>query len=153
MERKLKVAIIGGSGACGRELILHMNGSDYFGTIIIFTRRILPEWEPLISAPNSKLVIHQRETLDNMKDWDKELIKDVDTCFCCIGGRSGNGKEQFITSDYTYPLEFAQYTKDAGVPHYSIISTKSASSTSCFTYFKVKEIGRASCRERVYGLV
>eukprot|EP00826_Nyctotherus_ovalis_P017343 TRINITY_DN15106_c0_g2_i3.p2 TRINITY_DN15106_c0_g2~~TRINITY_DN15106_c0_g2_i3.p2 ORF type:complete len:154 (+),score=32.90 TRINITY_DN15106_c0_g2_i3:84-545(+) len=41
-------------------------------------------------------------------------------------------------TDYTYFVDFGEYAKAADVPHYSVVSSAGASSTSCFTYLKVK---------------
>lgn len=138
MEKKLSAAIIGASGATGRELVLALNDSSYFSKIIIFTRRILPEWEPLMKEAVTKLEVHKVDSLDGMKTWDKKLITGVDTCFCCMGGRTKNGDDLFYKTDYTYVVEFAELAKMAGVPHYSAISTIGASATSWFHYLKVK---------------
>jgi len=138
MEKKLSAAIIGASGACGRELVLELQKSTYFNKIIVFTRRILPEWEPLLKEPNPKLQIHKVDSLDNIKTWDKKLVEGVDTCFCCIGGRTKNGDAEFYKTDFTYFVDFGKYAHEAKVPHYSVISSKGASATSWFTYLKVK---------------
>eukprot|EP00826_Nyctotherus_ovalis_P032095 TRINITY_DN2591_c0_g1_i1.p1 TRINITY_DN2591_c0_g1~~TRINITY_DN2591_c0_g1_i1.p1 ORF type:complete len:226 (+),score=67.69 TRINITY_DN2591_c0_g1_i1:54-731(+) len=138
MEKKLAGAIVGASGACGRELVLELNKSPYYNKIIVFTRRILPEWEPLLKESPSKLVVHKVDTFDNLKTWDKELIKGVDTCFCCLGGRTKNGAAEFYKTDYTYYVDFGEYANAATVPHYSFISSKGASSKSWFSYMKVK---------------
>ena len=138
MERKLSVAIVGGSGACGRELIIELNKNPSIGKIIIFTRRILPEWETFLAEPNTKLNIQKVETLDNMRSWSLKLIEGVDTSFCCLGGRTKNGDAEFYKTDYTYYVEFAEYSKAAGVPHFSVISSKGADTSSWFYYFKVK---------------
>ena len=138
MNKKLAVALIGGSGAVGRELILQLNKLPHFEHIRIFTRRILPEWNPLLNAPNSKLKIHQFKSLDGMKSWDHNLLHGIDSCFCCMGGRTGRGVTEFYKTDYTYYVEFAELAKLSGVPHYSLISSRSVSSNSRFLYMRVK---------------
>ena len=147
MERKLNVAMVGGSGACGRELISQIIKNSRFSKVKVFTRRILPEWEPLLKDPNSKLEIHKVDSLDGMKGWDPKLMDKVDTCFCCLGGRTKTGDAEFYKTDYTYYVEFGEYAKAAGVPHYSIISSSSASPTSWFYYFKVKGMAEEAIKK------
>ena len=73
-----------------------------------------------------------------MKSWDHNLLHGIDSCFCCMGGRTGRGVTEFYKTDYTYYVEFAELAKLSGVPHYSLISSRSVSSNSRFLYMRVK---------------
>ncbi len=144
MDRQLSVAIIGGSGACGRELVPRLASNPRFKKIRIFTRRVLDEWKTM---PNrDKLEIVTIPSPDGMKDWDKTRLEGMDTCFCCVGGRTKDGITAFRKTDYDYYVEFGQLAKAAGVPHYSVVSTMGASSSSWFKYLRVKGLAEEAIK-------
>ena len=131
----LRAAIIGGTGACGRELIRAMIEHPKVGKVIVLTRRKLDEWALM---PAEKIQIIELKSLDNLDSFDKGIFAGCDVFFCCVGGRVKMGKEEFRKVDYHYPCDFGELAHICGVPHYSIITSKGASKKAWTLYFKTK---------------
>lgn len=131
-----RAAIIGGSGAVGREIIQLLDEDDNFSKVTIITRRRIDEWNKLKNV--EKFEFLDVESLDELLTMDKDLFRSYDTFFCTLGSRTKYGKEIFFKVDYTYPLQFCEFAKSCGVPHYSVLSASGGKPKSWFYYFKVK---------------
>ena len=55
-KQKIKIAIIGASGAIGREILRALKASDEVEEVSLIVRRKLPEWEVSEFKPNLKLI-------------------------------------------------------------------------------------------------
>ncbi len=106
---------------------------------------MLEEWSKL-EHPEKFQFVHV-DSLDGMKAWDPKQFEGFDTFFCCLGGRTKDGKAQFYKSDFTYFVEFGELAKIAHVPHYSLISSAGASPSSWFQYFKVKGLAEVAIQK------
>jgi len=144
--QNLRALIIGGSGATGREIIDLLVKSPNYSSVTIFTRRKIPRWELYTPEEAKKLDIIEVETLDEVLTTEKFsenrtkffLNKSYDTLFCCLGSRVKMGEELFRKVDFTYVVNTAKLAAYMKIPHFSIISSKGANSSSWFLYLRVK---------------
>ena len=45
IQKKYKIALIGATGACGKEIVKFAMASDDVEVLSVLTRRVLPEWK------------------------------------------------------------------------------------------------------------
>ena len=135
LETKHRVALIGASGAIGREVVDCLMKDNRFEEIILVCRRTLPEWIQVNSLP--KLTIVSIDDFDSL-NLNKDKFIGVDAFLCCLGARTKVGEANFIKVDYTYPLEFAKMAAELQVKHYGLLSGGLASPNSPFLLFKTK---------------
>ena len=136
--RKMKVVIIGATGATGRELVRNLARNPLVGRIKLITRRVLPEWSenPEIE---SKLEILQLENYDSISHFsNSNHLQGYDAFICALGSRVGRGTEEFEKVDYTYVTDSAVMAINAGIPHFSVVSTVGADPDSWFLYLRTK---------------
>ncbi|KRX06872.1 hypothetical protein PPERSA_11517 [Pseudocohnilembus persalinus] len=136
-QKKLEAAIIGGSGAIGRLLVDQICESDNWQTLYVIGRRKLDSWDECINKGKLKLFIEK--DLDILKQTEKwEILKNVDSFFCALGSRVKMGEDEFVKTDYWYPNYFADLAVKFGIPHYSLVSSIGANSSSWFLYMRTK---------------
>ncbi len=107
-SRKVRIAIIGATGAIGKELVKYAKSHDSIGELALVVRRPLEEWK----AEDFKctLKILQLPNFDDLSSLAGEL-ENYDLFMCTLGSRTKMGEEEFRRVDYTYPLEFAKLGK------------------------------------------
>ena len=106
-ERKVRVALIGATGAIGKDIVHHAKNNPYLKELVLITRRTLDEW--VIDEFKCKVTIVTRENFEGIVD-DEDLIEKVTGCdafICTLGTRQKEGKQVFRQVDYEYPLLFA----------------------------------------------
>ena len=133
---KVRIAILGATGAIGKEIVDAAKQSTHVEELFLIVRRPLEEWKQEDFTP--KLTILQKENFDDFSDIREQLEGKVDACLCTLGARTKNGKEQFVLVDYTYPLNFAQFAKEINVPHFGLLTSAGAKASSMFLYMKTK---------------
>ena len=146
-ERKLRIAIIGASGAVGREITEFAKNNDQICELILLVRRALEEWQQEDFTP--KLTLLMKTDFESFDDV-KEQLRGVDLFICTLGSQAKYGREVFRRVDYEYPLRFAQLAKELNVPHYSLLTSAGANANSCFNYLLVK--GEVERDVRALGL-
>ena len=134
---KLKIAIIGATGAIGKEIIDAAKQSTFVEALYLIVRKPLEEWKQEDFKPQLNVI--QKENFDDLSDVGEQL-KDVgiDTFMCTLGTQTKHGKETYIKVDYQYPLNFAQLAKDLGIPNFCLLTSSGACSKSPFFYLKTK---------------
>ena len=115
----LRVAIIGASGAIGKEIVDYLKKDSRFSEVILLVRKQLDEWKPEDFIP--KLTVILKENFDSFDDVKDHLVG-VDAFLCTLGTRVKVGDELFIKVDYQYPLNFSTLAKHLEVKHYGLLS-------------------------------
>jgi uncharacterized protein YbjT (DUF2867 family) len=76
--------------------------------------------------------------MDDILSPEKFQYQNVDAVFCALGTQIKFGEETFIKVDKTYPLKAADVALNNKIPHYLIVSSMGASSSSCLLYPRTK---------------
>jgi oxidoreductase len=88
---------------------------------------------------SSKLEILQLENYDNISHFsNSNHLQGYDSFICALGSRVGRGQEEFEKVDYTYVTDSAVMAINAGIPHFSVVSTVGADPDSWFLYLRTK---------------
>ena len=154
LGNKINAIIIGATGAVGRELVDYLLLNENYGKITIFVRRIIDRWEKLPEDKKQKLNIIKVENLDflaNEKDQLLALLNDkiqYDVLFNTLGGRVGNGEEEFRKVDFTYVVNSCIMCEKLNISHYSNCSSKGTDKDSCFLYYRVKGEAEEECLKK-----
>ncbi|CDW82546.1 UNKNOWN [Stylonychia lemnae] len=133
--KKFKVALIGATGAVGKEIVKHASQDPRIEELCLVVRKRAEEWKD--EDFQCKLKIIAMENFDDMSSLVEEL-QGYDSFLCTLGSLTKYGEEAFRRVDFTYPLEFAKIAQQVGAPHYGLLSSKGAKASSCFLYMKVK---------------
>ena len=131
-------AIVGGSGATGREFIRSFARNNQCGKLYVITRNLLPEWDsdPVMKA---KIEIIKLESLDNLSKIQPKLKDEtVDVFVSCLGTVQKTGQRNFRKVDYEYPLHFANLGKELRVPHFILQTSRGANPKSRQKYMRIK---------------
>ena len=152
--KKINAIIIGATGAVGRELVDYLLLNENYGKITIFVRRSIDRWEKLPEDKKQKLNIIKVENLDflaNEKDQLLALLNDsiqYDVLFNTLGGRVGNGEEEFRKVDFTYVVNSCIMCEKLNISHYSNCSAANAYKDSWFLYYRVKGEAEEECLKK-----
>ena len=103
-SKKLRVAVIGASGAIGREIAHFARTNPNIGELVLVVRRTLEEWNQ--EEFQCKLTFVIKPDFDSFDDVADQL-RGSDAFICCLGTRQKEGKDIFRQVDYQYPLNFA----------------------------------------------
>lgn len=149
-----KIAIIGATGATGREIVKYAtsplpDGSRRVAELTLIIRKKLPEWEEQEAndpwfKENVKYVV--RESFDDLMDLAAGL-QHYNSFLCTLGTIQKHGKENFIKVDYQYPLNFATLAKNCNIPYFGLLTSTGANSKSMFFYMKTKGQVEDACRD------
>ncbi len=133
--KKLKVAIIGATGAIGKEIIRCAKQEDRISELALIVRTPLEEWDQEHFKP--KLNIIRMESFDDMSSL-KHQLEGYDAFICTLGTRTKYGTEIFTKVDYTYPLEFGKLGKELGIKYYGLLTSTGGKTNSIFLYMRIK---------------
>jgi hypothetical protein len=139
-NNKYKIALIGATGAVGKQLIMHVLGNMKVQELTLVVRKILPLWQEgdfLKPENKNRIKFLVCENFDDLSVHQKAL-KGYNAFLCTLGSRVKTGEENFRKVDKTYPLNFAELAKKLNVPYYGLCSSGGAKSSSWFLYMKVK---------------
>ena len=131
----MKVALIGATGAIGKEIVRHAQKDPRISELCLVVRKRLEEWKD--EDFKCKLKVVQMENFDDMSSL-KDIVQGYDAMLCTLGTRVKVGKELFKKVDYEYPIEFAKVGAQNGVHYYGLLSSTGADPTSWFFYMKTK---------------
>ena len=96
----LKVALIGATGAIGKEIVRAALENNKVSEISLLIRKKIPEWEtPEFTEKAAKvkfLICDNFDNLDNLR----ESLLGYDIFLCTLGSRVGTGTENFVKVDY-----------------------------------------------------
>ena len=140
----LRIAVIGATGAIGKEIVDHLKQDERVSELLLIVRKKLDEWNQEDFKP--KLTILTKENFDSFDDIKEQLVG-VDAFLCTLGTRVKVGEQLFIKVDYQYPLDFAALAKELGVKHYGLLSSVGANINSAFLYMRTKGRVEAACKE------
>ena len=140
----IRIAIIGASGAVGKEIVRCAKNDKRITEIALVVRRKIDEWNPENFIP--KLTVIEKESFDDMSSLEEEL-KGFNVFLCTLGSRVGRGHDEFIKVDLTYPTEFCKLAKKLGVTYYGLLSSTGAKEKSMLLYMKTKGQVEKACRE------
>ena len=152
--KKINAIIIGATGAVGRELVDYLLLNENYGKITIFVRRSIDRWEKLSEDKKQKLNIIKVENLDflaNEKDQLLALLNDkiqYDVLFNTLGGRVGNGEEEFRKVDFTYVVNSCIMCEKLNISHFSNCSSQGTDKDSWFLYYRVKGEAEEECLKK-----
>ena len=132
---KPKIALIGSTGAIGREIAEILKSDERWSEVVLLCRKPLPEWEASQWKP--KLSIVQMENFDSFEAV-KGKLEGSDAFLCCLGSRVGTGEANFTKVDYTYPLNFRNLANELKVKHYGLLSSTGADPSGWLLYTKTK---------------
>lgn len=126
----MKAIVIGASGATGRFLVEELLNSATYSLVTVFVRK--PSFE---AHPKLKQIVVDFEKL---ADFSEHLQGDV--AFSCLGTtlKAAGSKKAQWKIDYDYQYDFAQLTKQNGVPVFILVSAINAKASSSIFYSKMK---------------
>jgi hypothetical protein len=147
MEKEIQVKInsliFGATGAVGRIILSTLLQSNYYDTVTVVARKKLKEWENFPSDQQKKLKFIQCDDFSLFNE-SKDTISDklqcdfkFDSIFSCLGGDPTNN-DSVKKIDYEYTLSIASLCEKFNIPHFLLVSTKSADPNAFFEYVKIK---------------
>eukprot|EP00347_Sterkiella_histriomuscorum_P007746 403347714 len=131
----LKIALIGATGAIGKEIVKHAQNDERISELALIVRKRLEEWKD--EDFKCKLTVLEYENYDDMSKMENDL-EGYDAFMCTLGTRTKTGAENFKKVDYTYPLEFAKLAQKLNIPHYGLLTSMGANHRSQFLYMRTK---------------
>jgi len=139
----MNTIVVGGTGAVGRKLIEFLIKDSKYSKIYIPCRRELDEWANYNDEQKNKMKIIKVDNLDFLGGTKEQLqekfgTEKIDSIFDCLGSRTSKGKEELTRVDKTYAIYCAEMCEKLDIPHFSLLSSRSADKTSCFSYLQVK---------------
>jgi oxidoreductase len=155
-SKNLKALIIGATGASGRELVDLLLASKYYYNISVIVRRKIDRWENLDENMKKKLKILRCDDLSILCKSKEEIVSffqnefpvDVDTVFCCLGSRVNRGDDEFKKVDFDFVTNSANLCEYFNIPHFSLISSQGADSSSWFLYLRTKGLADQECLKK-----
>jgi nucleoside-diphosphate-sugar epimerase len=97
----------------------------------------------------SQIVIDFEDGLMKNEEKVKQLLKDVDVVFCCLGTtrKAAKSDEAFKRVDYDYVAKIADIAKECGVKQFSLLTSVGADPNSKFLYLQTKGRVRISVHD------
>lgn len=127
-----RVLVLGATGLIGRHVVALLATTRGIAQVTVLARR----------EPESRLPARVAwRTLDLARLRDAREEFGVDAIVCALGttiGQVGGSQERFRAVDYGLPLAAAQLGRDAGVPHFLVVSALGADANSRIFYNRVK---------------
>ena len=129
MSNKIAI-LIGATGATGSELLSQILNDDYFGKVVVLSRRQMDIIHP-------KLQIHIID-FDHTSIWTHLVNGDV--LFSALGTtlKVAKTKANQFKIDYTYQYQLAKAASDNGVATYVLVSSYGANENSFLFYPRTK---------------
>lgn len=136
----MKIAIIGATGAIGKDLVTELLADSRCTRIDTFVRRPIERHAP-------KLQTHIVD-FGAPDTWAQTVKSEI--AISCLGTtlRDAGSKEAQWAIDYTYQLAFARMARANGVQTFVLVSSKGADATSKLFYMRMK----GALEEAVKGL-
>ncbi len=136
--KKINALVIGHTGATGEALIEHLINSAECDSIIAIGRR-----ENTKFKDSKKLKQYILPDMLEISSFDKNLLTEIDSAFCCIGTTFNdvfkNSKAQeYENVDYKIATGFAKLAHESGANFISIITGEKADSKSKYRMTRVK---------------
>ena len=127
----MKVVLIGGTGAVGGAAALALLENPELSALTLLGRREADLAHPKLTQHVVDLYAPQTY---------KELLTGHQAAICCVGVGEPSKMDDadFVRIDKELPLAFAQACKDAGVPHFQLLSSVGVSADSRSFYLRTK---------------
>jgi len=131
-----RAVVVGASGACGKSLIKELVECPKYSRITTLGRKELQLTEEAKKSGKIEQHVIDMEKLENCK---KE-VANHEVAFCCLGTtrKEAGSAEAFRKVDFFMVTEFGKICKEAGIPHFLVVSAQLSNSSSWFLYPKTK---------------
>jgi uncharacterized protein YbjT (DUF2867 family) len=132
MQKPLSVVMLGATGAVGGHVVSTLLRAPRLQSLTLLGRRNLPD----LPSP-----IVKQHTVDVFApDSYSKLVGSHNVAICTlgVGEPSKIDKAEFVRVDRDAVLDFARACKQAGVAHFSILSSVGANAASASFYLRVK---------------
>ena len=126
----MKIVVIGGSGATGRELVLQLLADPRVESVVALVRKRF-----FSSNPKLREVVVD---FDHLKDYANEIQGDI--AFSTLGTtlKQAGGKQAQWRVDHDYQVEFADIARTNKVFTFVLLSSANAAEKSLFFYSRMK---------------
>ena len=131
---KLKLALIGATGAVGLEMVELLAKDKRFSEVSLVIRKKHEDWN---FPENSNIRYIDMPSVEGMSEL-KEKLNGYNIFLCTLGSRVGRGTETFLKVDYHYPMAFCKLAKECGAKYYGVCSSGGADANSRFLYMRTK---------------
>ncbi len=142
--KNYRALVIGATGGVGAFLVEKLLASNQCSEVTIISRKACPKRPKL----NNIVWDNFSEHFEEKREENLEVFKNHDVIFCCLGasekallGLFFNKKKYaplFQKVDYEYVVGAAGLAKEAGIAHFSVISSPTAKPKAKFIYSKIK---------------
>ena len=99
-----KIALIGATGAVGREIVEMARHDDRIQELTLVVRKRPLEWNSASFKP--KLVVVERDNFDDLSTIKSNFLG-YDAFLCALGSHTDMGDEEFTKVDYQYVMNWA----------------------------------------------
>lgn len=126
----MKAAVIGATGAIGKDLVDQLLADDHFEQVVIFVRKD-------VGLSHPKLITHMVD-FAHPEQWSCDVKADV--AFSCMGTTlhaAGSKAAQYVV-DHDYQLNFARCARQNGIDTFVLVSSIGASEKSWTFYLRMK---------------
>jgi len=135
VSKKVKISLIGATGAIGKEIVRHAKNDTRLEELCLVVRKRLEEWKD--EDFKCRLKVIQMDSFDDLSGL-REPLQGYDGVLCTLGSRVKVGEEQFKKVDYHYPIAFGRVGLEAGAHYYGLLSSTGAKASSWFLYMRTK---------------
>lgn len=132
--RSLTVAVLGSTGAIGRQAVRHALAHPEVAKVVAVVRKARTDMGQGVADPK---LVEQVVDFDHLT---AETFLGVDLVLCCLGStiKAAGSQEEFKKQDHDLILRCGEKAKEAGVRHFSLVSSVGASSSAGNFYLKTK---------------
>ena len=133
--KKIKIAILGATGATGKEIVRYARNHEHVDELTLIVQRTLEEWKQ--EAFKCKLNVIEMPDYEDLSPL-KERLQDYDVFMSTLGSRVKVGAVEYRRVEVQYPMNFARLGREIGVPEFYIVSSTGSNSKSWLLLPKVK---------------
>jgi len=143
--------VVGGTGQTGRQVIKQLTSSPEVSKVTAMVRKELPADQ--VKAKFDLTEDEQKKLTQVVVNFDdleksKDAFKGHEKGFCLLGTtrNQAGSAEAFRKVDYDYVLNTAKLMAEAGVQHYSLLTSQGSDKNSMFLYPRTKGEVEEACR-------
>jgi len=126
-----KILVVGYTGETGKALLKTLHKVDSLEHATLCGRREIQLPETLKGKTSQVQV--------DFEKFPTDLMKNHDHVFCLLGTTRGkSGVDGFVKVDKEYVLNVARAAREAGVPHFHLMTSQGSNANSYFLYPKTK---------------
>ncbi len=109
--QQIRIAMIGGTGAIGKEIIRLAKNDPRVSHLALIGRRSLDEWKQEDYSPQLNIII--KPELDDFSDIE-ESLQGYNAFISCIGAEMKVGEKEFARIERDIPTSFAKTAAKVG---------------------------------------